>query len=82
MTIEIPDELAVALSAEAARRGLTVEALALDQLRAVVSVPPAGSLLEYLGIRVGAVAGTGESWSQNTGQRFADGLAEDRKAQS
>lgn len=68
------------LVAEAERRGTTPQALALDQLRALVAapIPPAGSLLEYLGARVGSVAGTGEAFSQDTGRRFADGLAEDR----
>jgi len=80
LTIDVPDELAVPLAAEAARRGTTPEALALDQLRALVAGPPAGSLLEYLGARVGAVAGSGEAFSQDTGRRFADGLAEGRAA--
>jgi len=78
LTIDVPDELAAPLTIEAARRGTTPQALALDQLRALVAGPPPGSLLEYLGSRVGAVAGTGEAFSQDTGRRFADGLAEAR----
>lgn len=80
LTIDVPDDLAAPLAAEAARRGTTPEALALDQLRSLVSGPPPGSLLEYLGSRVGAVAGSGEAFSQDTGRRFADGLAEGRAA--
>ena len=76
-TIAVPDELAAPLAAEAARLGTTPRALALDHLRTLVAVPvpPSGSLLEYLGARVGSVAGSGEAFSQDTGRRFADGLA-------
>lgn len=80
LTIEVPDELAAPLADQAARRGTTPEALALDHLRALVTPPPPGSLLEFLGDRVGAVAGTGEAYSQDGGRRFADGLAEGRAA--
>ena len=80
LTIVVPDEVAAPLTAEAARRGTTPEALALDHLRALVTAPPPGSLLEYLGPRVGSVAGTGEAFSHDTGRRLADGLAEGRPA--
>ena len=79
LTIEVPDELAAPLADQAARRGTTAEALALDHLRALV-FPPPGSLLEFLGSRVGSVAGTGEAHSQDGGRRFADGLADGRAA--
>lgn len=84
LTIDVPDELAAPLAAEAARRGTTPQALVLDHLRTLVTTPtppPAGSLLEYLGARVGSVTGTGEAFSQDTGRRFADGLAQDRASQ-
>lgn len=80
LTIAVPDELAGPLSAAAARRGITPEALALDHLRTLLAAPPAGSLLEFLGPRVGSVAGTGEAFSEETGRRMADGLAADRAA--
>ena len=82
LSIDLPDELAVSLAAEAERRGTTPQALVLDHLRTLVATPtpPPGSLLEYLGKRVGSVAGTGEAFSQDTGRRFADGLAESRAA--
>jgi hypothetical protein len=80
LTIEVPDELAAPLADQAARRGTTPEALALDHLRLLLSPPPPGSLLEFLGDRVGAVAGTGEAFSQDGGRRFTDGLAEGRAA--
>lgn len=80
LTIEVPDELAAPLSEQAARRGVTPEALALDHLRALVSSPPPGSLLEFLSDRVGAVAGTGEPYPRDGDRRFADGLAVGRTA--
>lgn len=82
LTIDVPDDLAEPLAAEAERRGTTVQALALGHLRGLLATParPARSLLEYLGPRVGSVAGTGEAFSEDTGRRFADGLAEGRAA--
>ncbi len=81
LTIDVPDELAGPLAAEAERRGTTPEALALDQLRALVISKPK-SLLDFLGPRVGSVEGTGEAFSQDTGRRFADGLAESQRTRS
>ena len=78
MTITVPDELAGPLAAEAGRRGLTPEALALEGVRRVVPAGGEGSLLDFLGSHVGAVAGSAEPLSQDCGKAFADGLAAGR----
>jgi hypothetical protein len=79
LTVDVPDEVAVSIAAEAARLGTTAEELAVQYLRnRIAAAAPPGSLLEFLGPRVGSVAGTGEAFSQDTGRRFADGLAADR----
>jgi len=75
LTIEVPDEVAVPLANQAASRGMTPAAFALDHLRELVTPRPLGSLLEFLGDRVGSIAGTGESYSRDSDRRFADGLA-------
>jgi hypothetical protein len=69
--------VAGSLAEEAARRGVTPQALALDYLRALIAALPTGSLLKYLGARVRSVVGTGKAHTQEAGKRFADGLAVD-----
>lgn len=82
LTIDVPDDIAAPLTAEAERRGTTPQDLALTHLRGLLSdpAPSAKLLLDYLGSRLGSVTGTGEAFSQETGRRFADGLAEGRAA--
>ena len=84
LTITLPTELAESLTEEASRRGVTSEVLALEDIRSVLPeklpIPvPAGSLLEYLAGYVGTVAGSSEPFSQNCGQKFAEGLPQGKR---
>jgi hypothetical protein len=85
MTLTIPPELAVPLTEEAGRRGVTPESLALEGVRHILPATPApapagGTLLDFLAGHVGTVAGSGEPLSQDCGRTFADGLAAGRPA--
>lgn len=84
MTFTVPPELEVSLADEARRRGITPERLVLEGVRKVLPIglsKAAGvSLLDTLAGHVGSVAGTGEAFSRNGGERFADGLAAGRIA--
>ena len=81
--ITLPPDLEKPLLEEARRLGTTPELLALDCLRRLF-VPqmesgpsaPGETLFDFLSGHIGKVNGTTEAWSENCGQRFADGLAE------
>lgn len=83
-SITLPPDLEAPLAEEARRLGTTPELLALDSLRQqfvpkTASSQPAtaGSLFDFLSGYVGRVNGISEALSENCGQRFADGLAEE-----
>ncbi|HYV34886.1 MAG TPA: hypothetical protein VE988_04225 [Gemmataceae bacterium] len=85
-TIIVPPDLETPLAEQARRQGITPEALVLDMLRGQLVETPAGkpvssgrSLLDLLGDNIGTIEGTGESLSENCGQRFTEGLVEKRK---
>lgn len=82
-TITLPPDLEDRLAEEAQRRGTTPELLAVDTLRKAfvpVEAPngeqPQGTLYDYLAGYIGAVEGTGEALSENTGKLFTDYLVE------
>jgi hypothetical protein len=82
--ISLPSDIEGPLTAEAQRRGTTPELLALDSLRKlfaslpVLGEPPddATTLFDFLDGYIGTVEGSGEAFSENCGQRFAEGIAE------
>jgi hypothetical protein len=84
ITISLPSDIEGPLTAEAQRRGTTPELLALDSLRklfpslAVSGEPPgdATNLFDFLDGYIGTVEGSTEAFSENCGQRFAEGMAE------
>ncbi len=84
MTLTLPNEWLAALNDEAVRRGTTPELLALEGVRRVLPLHSteslSESLLDTLKGHIGVVAGTGEAYSQNCGEKFAEGLANGRKA--
>ena len=82
LTLELSPDLGSSLVAEAERRGTTPELLILEGVRRVLppAAPEGRTLLDFLDGYVGTVAGTGEAFSQDCGQRFADDLAAGRKA--
>jgi hypothetical protein len=89
-TITLPADIEGPLAEEARRRGTTPECLALDTLR-LLFVPPAAlptekppepSLADFLAGYIGVVAGSTEPLSDRCGERFAQGLAEDRMRES
>jgi hypothetical protein len=87
-TITLPPEIEAPLAEAARKKGTTTELLALESLRQLFppesrgAAPPEGAtnLLEYLGDFVGSLQGTGESFSQDCGERFTDYLVEKKKA--
>lgn len=86
LTVTVPEELAGPLADEARRLGTTPELLALEGVRRVLpppappDIPPGGTMLDFLAGYIGAVAGTGEAFSQDCDRRFADDLAAGRAA--
>ena len=79
--ITLPHDLERPLLEEARRLGTTPESVALDCLRRlfvpqVESGPsaPDETLFDFLSGHIGKVDGTTEAWSEDCGQRFADGL--------
>lgn len=83
MTIHLPPDLERPLTEEARKKGTTAELLAIDSLRRLFpqdqgegAAAQPKTLLDLLGDSVGAVAGSGEAWSENCGERFTDGLVE------
>ncbi len=89
-TITLPADIEGPLAEEARRRGTTPELLALDTLRlsfAPTATSPAGeppepNLADFLAGYVGLVEGSTEPLSERCGERFAEGLAEDRMRES
>jgi hypothetical protein len=85
-TITLPPEIDGPLSDEARRRGTTPELLALDTLRLRFIPPtptpseehPGSTLADFLDGYMGLVEGSTEAFSENCGERFAEGLAEER----
>lgn len=80
--ITLPPDLEGRLADEARRRGTTPELLALDGLRQLFAPPPndngsegQGTLFDFLAGYIGTVNGAAEPYSEDCGQRFAEGLA-------
>jgi hypothetical protein len=84
ITILLPPDIEGPLITEARKRGTTPESLALDSLRKLFASPPvfdessenATTLLDFLDGYIGTVEGSTEAFSENCGQRFAEGMAE------
>ena len=83
MTISLPPDLESRVADEALRRGTTPELLALailqQQFPTAPSAPVSGSLLDFTAPYAGRISGTSELLSENCGQRFAAGLAENQE---
>ena len=82
-TIVIPADLEQVILAEADRRGMAAEAVAVDGLRRLFASPRpgaelagGGSLFDFLDGYTGTVDGTSEAFSEEGGRRFANALAE------
>ena len=82
-TITLPADVEASLAEEARRRGTTPEAVALDSLRKLFTVPstknePGNSdtLFDFLNGFMGTVHGVVEPFSEKCGERFAEGLVE------
>lgn len=85
-TVTLPPEVERPLVEEARKKGTTPELLAVDCLRKLFVLsseseqPLEGeSLFDFLADYVGAVNGTTEPFSENCGQRFAEGLVEKQR---
>lgn len=84
MTLTIPADLEGALAQAAQYYGVAVERLALETLRERFApetgpAPGRATLFDLLGDGIGAVAGSSEAWSERCGERFAEGLAAERR---
>ena len=85
ITITLPLEIEGQLLKEARQQGITPEPLALDYLRERFTSEKkqepgnkGASLFDFLSDHVGVIDGTTEALSENCGQRFSDGLLEQR----
>jgi hypothetical protein len=81
-TITLPPDIEGPLAEAARQRGMTTERFALDALRrfcaplpSIEGAPNGGTLFDFLVGYIGTVDGTAEALSENTGRRFAEGLA-------
>jgi hypothetical protein len=81
LTIELPADVADRLVEHAARRGVTPEQWVAETVlkRFPLPPPPGESLAEFLDGYVGVASGNGEPNAQDTGQKFADHLAEKKR---
>jgi hypothetical protein len=80
-TITLPPDLESRLAAEASRRGITPELLALEGLRRLFApqpdeAVPTATLFDFLAGHIGVVAGTAEPLSEDCGRRFAESLTD------
>ncbi|MGI8982291.1 MAG: hypothetical protein ACR2FY_23925 [Pirellulaceae bacterium] len=87
--ITLPPDLEGRLGDEARRRGTTTELLALDGLRQLFAPVPSGNgaeqhgtLFDFLAGYVGTVAGASETYSEDCGRRFTEGLAKQQERES
>jgi hypothetical protein len=85
VTIALPYDLEDALTEQARQRGMTPEQLAVETLRATFA-PSAGedeatggTLFDFLAEYIGAVDGSSENLSENSGRHFSDGLQEKQR---
>ncbi len=85
LTMTLPDDLELRVRAEAERRGTTTEAVVLDCVRSQLvkdvrtEEPAKRKLYDRLQKYIGVVSGSSEPISENCGERFTDGLMEDRQ---
>ena len=86
LTMTLPDDLELRVRAEAERRGTTTEAVVLDCVRRQfvmtmpsISEPKTGTAYDTFAKYLGSVSGSSEAFSQNCGEKFTDGLVEDRQ---
>lgn len=88
MTITVTPKLERALSEEAQRQGTTPERLALDRLSEMFTFKDnsleeeqtEGSAFDLFDGLLGQVSSGGEGhWSEDTGRKFAEGMAEKRR---
>jgi hypothetical protein len=86
MTITLPPEIEGPLAEQARLHGTTPEALAVETLRSAFvaaqgsAAPVQGeSLYDHLKDYIGVVSGSGESFSENCGEKFMEGLLEKKR---
>ena len=89
ITITLPLEIEGQLLKEARKQGTTPESLALNCLRERFTPSKKqapedkeSSLFDFLSVHIGAIDGTTEALSENCGQRFSEGLLEQRRERS
>ncbi len=86
-TITLTPDIERPLVEQARRQGTTPELLALDGLRKLFAPEQSSPLESHIGETlfdflqgyVGTVSGTTEALSENSGQRFAEGMAEKQR---
>lgn len=81
-TITLPPEIEQSVARQAERQGTTLELLALDALRQTFTPVSEGpetaenpkTLYDFMQGLIGTVDGSAEPYSENCGEKFADGL--------
>src|SRR5689334_22331635 len=88
MSINFPPELLASITAAAERAGITVEEFVVQTLKANIpvvaenggkplpAVPGQPTMYDKLAKYIGSIDGPSEPWSENTGERFANIVAE------
>lgn len=82
-TITLPPEIEETVAQQAQRQGTTTELLALDVLRRSFAPPPEAekadmgdTLYDFLRGYIGTVNGSSEAFSEDCGEKFAEGMAQ------
>lgn len=78
MVVVIPPELEPKLRQTAHQLGLTPEEFALERVRE--ALVPHESLFDAWRDVIGSVEGTGEAYSENTSERFAQAMLEKKRS--
>ena len=83
-TITLPPEIEQSVARQAERQGTTIEWVALDTLRQTFAAPgeePSRpeTMYDFMQGFIGTVDGSSEAYSENCGEKFAEGMAQKQR---
>ncbi len=83
-TITLPPEIEQSVARQAERQGTTIEWVALDTLRRTFAAPgeePSRpeTMYDFMQGFIGTVDGSSEAYSENCGEKFAEGMAQKQR---
>ena len=83
MLVLIPPDLEAQLLEAAKRSGVAPEEFAVARVREALNEPnfPGDTLLDRLRGFIGTVEGDGESWSENTSEKFANEMVKKHRTE-